>query len=155
MQIKATANVPADLAKKLKVPESIVESFNVDLPGTLDGYNKQFGADVILDLVKKAIVIAYQAYARGKMLKREEGAIVGVGLRGKALQESIDGYKPSLRKAGKSFLEKAREKAKSMTDEEKKALIAELTGQGGGGAPKGAAPVRRAAAPARRPAAQA
>lgn len=153
MQIKAT--VPSSEAnKKALGGKDLVETVNVNLPTTLEGYNKAYGADFILDLVKKAIVIQIQSFMRGKMVKKEEGTITGVGLKGAALQAAVDGYKPTLRKAGKSFFDKAREKAKSMSDEEKRQLIAELTGQGGsGGAAKSAAPVRRAAAPARRPAA--
>lgn len=147
-QIKATVPV-SDANKKALGGKSLVETVNVNLPTTLDGYNKAYGADFVLDLVKKAIVIQIQSFMRGKMVKKEEGEITGVGLKGAALQAAVDGYKPTLRKAGKSFLEKTREKVKTMSAEERAALIAELQGNGA----KAAAPTRRpAAAPTRRPA---
>lgn len=152
MQIKAVANVPTTVSKS----GSLAETVNVDIPATLEGMSKKFGVDVTTDIAKKAFVIAYQAFMRGKMVKKEvnektkKAEIVGVGLKGAALQASVDGYKPSLRKAGKSFLDKVRDKAKSMSDEEKRALLAELQGGGGSG---GSTPTRKAA-PTARPAAR-
>lgn len=145
-QIKAVATLPEKFVKGGKLTESV----NYNFPTTLDGWNKTFGADYVLDSLKKSMAITVQAFMRGKMVKKEEGEITGIGLRGAALQAAVDGYKPTLRKAGKSFLDKARDKVKMMSAEERAQLIAEL--QGSGGPAKAAAPARRTAAPARRPA---
>lgn len=151
MQIKAT--VPSSEAnKKALGGKDLVETVNVNLPTTIEGYSKAYGADYILDLIKKMTVINLQSFMRGKMVKKEEGTVTGVGLKGAALQAAVDAYKPTLRKAGKSFLDKAREKVKTMSSEERAELIRSL--QESGGPVKAATPARRAPAPAaRRPAA--
>lgn len=146
MQIKATVPLN-EKNKKALGGKALAESFNVNIPDTIEGMVKVFGNDVCRDRLRKMLIIDYQATARNKMVKKEEGVIVGVGLKGAALQAEIDKYKPSVKKPGKSLVEKFREKAKTMSDEERRALLAEL--QGTGGAKSASAP-KRAAAPVRR-----
>lgn len=151
MQIKAAIPTPP---AKINGGKALVETFNVNIPDTIEGMVKMFGQEACKDMLKKGFVIAYQAFARGKMVKTEQvdgkATVTGIGAKGAALQALVDEYKPTVRKAGKSFLDKFRDKAKSMSSEDKAALLAELQGSG---APTGKAPIRRPAAPSRRPAA--
>lgn len=153
MKIKAT--IPT-LPANVNGGKSLVAEVDYDIPNTLEGIQKKFGADYVLDLVKKALVIQVQAFMRGKMVKREEGTITGVGLRGAELQAAVGEYKPTLRKPGKSIIEKFREKAATMSPEEKAELLRQLQSgddeaparntrppaRQGGAAPKAAAPRR-------------
>ena len=146
MKIKATIpKVPANV----NGGKALVQEVEYDIPNTQEGLNKKFGADYMLDLQKKALTIQVQAFMRGKMVKREEGEIVGVGLKGAELQAAVGEYKPTLRKAGKSLVEKFREKAATMSAEEKAELLRQLQSSGDEDAP----PARNTRAPARQGAA--
>lgn len=154
MKVKATVN---DGNKVVAV-----ETVEVEIPNTIEALVKKYGAEFCASRLQKALVIDYQAFMRAKMYKKaetdENGKITKraeVGLKGKDLQEAVDEYAPTLRKKGKSFLEKVREQSEKMSDEEKRALIEELTGNGAARRPAPAArtaPSRTVAPPARRPA---
>lgn len=126
-----------------------VESVNVNIPTTIEEQVKKYGAAFCAERLKKSLVIDYQAVMRGKMYtKATDDTPAKIGLKGKALQDAIDKYKPTLKARGKSWIDKTKDKIKGMSPEEKRALIAELQGGGGSGtgtAARSTKPVRRAA----------
>jgi len=136
MQVKATAYD----GEKLVTAETV----NVDIPTNIEGLVKKYGAEFCAARLVTSLVIDYQAVMRSKMYDKKTKK---KGLTGKSLQDAVDKYKPSTKKRGKSWVEKTREKVKSMSPEEKRALIAELSGTGGTSTtrPTSGKPIRRAA----------
>ncbi|MCI0526585.1 MAG: hypothetical protein L0Y56_03910 [Nitrospira sp.] len=137
MKIKATAYEGNKVAA--------VETCEVNIPGTIEGMIKTFGAEVCTDRLRKIFVIDYQAVMRGKMYDKKNKK---VGLKGKALQDAVNSYKPALKKKGTaSFLDRVRKQKERMSQDEIAVLVAELTGQS---APKAATPAVHRTGAARR-----
>lgn len=79
----------------------------------------KFGDEVVASYLFAQLKIALQAYVRGLLKQGKSEA---------EIKTAVAQWKPGTRKPGKSKLEKAQDILKGMTDEERKALIAQLKG---------------------------
>jgi hypothetical protein len=88
-----------------------------ELGDTVAALIEQFGEDVIFSHVKRSLIIAVQAYMRG-MLDAEKSP--------EEIQKAVADWKPGLRKAAKSPLERARDEISRMSPADRAALAKEI-----------------------------
>lgn len=119
-------------AKTKKFPTAISAEYPaLDVTNTAD-LEKAFGAEVVFNAAKSAIVISAQAFMRRHIEK---------GADAKKVQEELSKWKPDVRSVVKmTAFEKVTSNIGKLTPEERKALLAELT------KPATAAPAAPAAA---------
>lgn len=88
-----------------------------DMPDTLAGLTEKFGEEVITSHASRSLVIALQAYIRPQMDK---------GLSQEDIQSLVTDWKPGVKKAAKSPIERAREEITKMSPADRAALLKEL-----------------------------
>jgi len=86
----------------------------------LDGMVKLFGADVVYNKAKAAMIVDIQGAMRGA-IKANKPA--------REIADSIAKWKPGVRKPGKSPVVKVQEHFAKLSPEERKALLRELAGK--------------------------
>ena len=90
---------------------------NWELGDTVAALQEQFGEDVIFSHVKRSLISAVQAFMRGML----DG-----GKSPEEIQAAVAEWKPGLRKAAKSPLERAREEIARMSPADRTALAKEI-----------------------------
>jgi superfamily II DNA/RNA helicase len=99
---------------------------NFDMPNTLKELVEKFGEEVIAGKAIDSITIDVQALVRRALQK--EGTKDAVTA--EALQKKVDEFKPSSKTSvRRSPVEKVSDLVSKMTEEEKKALLAQLKGK--------------------------
>jgi hypothetical protein len=88
-----------------------------EMPDTVAGMTEKFGEDVVYSHVKRSLVIAIQAYMR---------PMIDAGKSAEEIQTAVTDWKPGVKKAAKSPLERAREELTKMSPADRKALMSEL-----------------------------
>lgn len=103
-----------------KTKEHAPVTVKKDIPTDLAGLTKAFGEDAVASAAHRSFVISAQAFVRSHIDDDP-----------KELQKKLDEWKPGVSTRGprKSAFDKALEAASSMSQEEKKALLAKLTGK--------------------------
>lgn len=90
------------------------------LPATLPELQKAYGDELVYNAAKGAIVISLQAFMRRHIEKGSDQ---------KTIQEAVKTWKPDTRTMVKmSAFEKVQSSLDKLTPEERKALLAKLTG---------------------------
>jgi hypothetical protein len=88
-----------------------------DMPDTVQGMVEKFGEDVCFSHIKRSLVIAIQAYMR---------PMIDAGKSAEDIQAAVADWKPGVKKAAKSPLERAREELSKMSPADRAALAKEL-----------------------------
>lgn len=132
MKISATVN-------KGK-PEAKTAEIDVNIPSDLDGLVTAFGKEVVAGAAIDSLVITVQAGIRRAL--EDKVAKDGKVTPGKSvaeIQAMYANWRPDVRTVVRqSAFEKAQTSIKSLTAEERAALLAELTGKPAAGAPAAA-----------------
>lgn len=118
-------------AKVGKEPNQKVGKVIYDIPEDLAGLQKRFGDAVVAAHAHGSIVISLQA-----LMRRHIGSEKGISAAD--LQKAVDAWKPDARSAGpkQSAFEKVSTNIDKLSPEERKALLAKLTGTAPAAAPK-------------------
>lgn len=106
--------------KSDKKPLEVEFDFGKDAHEAIAKFNKPgpYG-DVVLDLFIQGAKLQLREF----VLERVEAKVTGA-----ALQSAVNAWKPELRMRGKPPLDKARKLVKTMSPEEREALLKELQG---------------------------
>lgn len=92
-------------------------SANWDLGENVQALVEQFGEDVVFSHVKRSLIIAVQAFMRG---------MLDAGKSPEEIQAAVAEWKPGLRKAAKTPIERAREEIARMSPADRAALAKEI-----------------------------
>lgn len=119
-QVKHPVGVVKDKDGKVTNPGKTVGPMEVEfaIGSSVDELTKQFGAEVVANAAKGAIIISLQAFIRRHIEKGTSQADV---------QKEVNAWKPDVRTVSKqSAFEKASSSLDKLTPEERKALLAKL-----------------------------
>lgn len=122
-QVKKPVGEVKDKDGKVTTPGKIAAPITVqyNVPDDLKGLSAAFGDDVVAAAAKGAIVISLQAFLRRHIERGTSHADV---------HKAVAAWKPDVRTITKqSAMEKATSALDKLTPEEKKALLAKLTGK--------------------------
>ena len=120
-----------EIKSKLKDKPDEVVTVNYDFPADLDGLTKAFGADVIFSKAMDSLIIDVQALVR-RHLRGTVGADgkVKVAPKNQAeIQAIVSAWKPGVGPNRATPVEKVGTLIAKMSDDEKAALLAQLTGK--------------------------
>lgn len=128
--MKVSAKLSKENAEKLGVPQVTVEA-EANIPATLAEKVKAFGEEIVNGAVEDSLVISVQALMRRMMVPRKDkdGKITKAASTPAEIQAAVAAWKPDVRTTVRqSAFEKASAAIGSLSPEEKKALLASLTG---------------------------
>lgn len=105
--------------KATKKDSDKVVQVEYDLPETLEGLSEKFGAEAVASAATDSFTIAIQALIRRHFDKSQE-----------EIEAAVAAWLPGVRQAGvkKTPLEKAQAALRAMSDEDRQALLAQLSG---------------------------
>ncbi len=116
--------ISAKVGKDANAPKVTV---NYDMPADLAGLEQKFGSDAIYNAAVDSITIAIQAGIRRQMTERVNKAGVKTPpATPEAIQAWADAYQPGAGVVRQTAAEKALAAVKTMTPEQRAALLAQL-----------------------------
>lgn len=119
-----------EIQAKLKDKPDTVFKVNYNFPEDLDGLEKKFGADVVYSKAMDSLVIDVQALVRRHMRGSEpdkDGKQKVAPKNEKEIQAIVSAWIPGVGAIRRTPVEKVGSLIAQMTEEEKKALLAQLT----------------------------
>ena len=99
-----------ELEGRFEVPESIAEA------------SELWGEEVVLANAIQSVIIGYQSATRSKMRANKDGEVKS----DETITEEMAAWKPQLRSAAKSKVEKAADMFKGLSDDDRAAAVAQL-----------------------------
>jgi len=129
--MKIVATVSEKTAAKFNMKPSKVE-VDCNIPATLADKVKAYGEDVVNGAAEDALVISVQAIMRRMMLPKVDkaGKVTAPPSSAADIQAAVTAWKPDVRTGAvrQTAFERATATLDKLTPEEKKALLARLTG---------------------------
>jgi len=129
--MKVSAKLSKENAEKLGVPQITVDA-EANIPATLAEKVKLFGEELVNGAAEDSFVISAQALMRRMMVpkKDKDGKITKPASTPAEIQAAVAAWKPNLRtNVRQTAFQKASSSIGALSDEEKKALLAQLTGK--------------------------
>lgn len=99
--------------------ESIPAKFSIGQ--TLDELSQQFGAEIVYSHVRRSLIIALQAFMRTQLDAQKSP---------EDIQVAVAAWKPGVRRAAKTPLERAMEEVARMSPADRAALAKKIRSQG-------------------------
>lgn len=130
--MKITATISEATAKKLNIPRAPV-SAEANIPATLPELVKAFGEDVVAGAAIDALVISAQALMRRMMVPKfdKDGKKTADASSAAEIAKAVAEWRPDAKTVVRqTAFERATSSIDKLTPEERKALLAKLTGKG-------------------------